>query len=80
MWVLIITVLAVISPPNRNFQPAIVFQEFTSEKTCAEAKQRLEKEFGSEIVSLNKLLVDHAHSGDVRDYEKIIFTATCLIK
>jgi hypothetical protein len=80
MWVLMITVLAVISPPNRNFQPSIVFQEFTSEQTCKGAKERLEKGLGLEIVALNKLLVEHVSSGEVRDYEKIIFSAECFIK
>jgi hypothetical protein len=80
MWVLMITVLAVTSPPNRNFQPSIVFQEYTSEKTCADAKEWLERGFGSEIAVLNKLLVDHANSGDVREYEKVIFSAVCTLK
>ena len=80
MWVLMITVLAVTSPPNRNFQPSLIFQELTSEKTCVNAKETLERGFGSEIAALNKLLVDHANSGDVRDYEKVIFSATCLPK
>jgi hypothetical protein len=80
MWVLMITVLSVVSPPNRNLQPSIVFQEFTSERTCAVAKESLEKSFGSEIGTLNELLIDHARSGDVRDYEKVNFRAVCFPK
>lgn len=80
MWILMITVLAAISPPNRNFQPSIIFQEFSSQQNCADAKAKIDEGFGSEISMLNKLLVDHANSGDVRNYEKIVFTAVCFVK
>jgi hypothetical protein len=80
MWILLITVMAVTSPPNRNFQPSLLFQEFTSEEHCLAAKVRLEEGFGSEIGKLNKLLVDQTTSGEVRDYERIFFGLECLIK
>lgn len=80
MWILLITIMAVASPPNRNLQPSLVFQDFTSEEHCLAAKEKIEAGFGSEIGKLNKLLVDHTTSGEVRNYERIFFGVECLIK
>jgi hypothetical protein len=80
MWILLTTVMVVTSLPNRNFQPSLVFQEFTSEEHCLAGKEKLEKGFGSEIEKLNMLLVDHKTSGEVRNYERIIFSVECFIK